>query len=107
MASYNVSSTKSYMQAMQPMVESLNSLELMDDSLFTPELKLPNLNDTDGSTGKNNNNGNNSATGTMAKQLHDLLKNFENVMESNLELYFDDDEDEEEANESDSDDNKF
>ncbi|OWB67958.1 hypothetical protein B5S30_g3328 [[Candida] boidinii] len=99
------------MQAMQPMVESLNSLELMDDSLLTPELKLPNLNDTDGTsggTGKNS-NGNTSATGTMAKQLHDLLKDFENVMESNLELYFNDEEEEgdEDASESDSDDNQY
>ncbi|GMF66611.1 unnamed protein product [[Candida] boidinii] len=96
---------------MQPMVESLNSLELMDDSLLTPELKLPNLNDTDGTsggTGKNS-NGNTSATGTMAKQLHDLLKDFENVMESNLELYFNDEEEEgdEDASESDSDDNQY
>ncbi|GMG39702.1 unnamed protein product [Ambrosiozyma monospora] len=80
MATYNVSSTKSYMQAMQPMIEKLNSLQLdidqqQEDKLF----KLPILKDGESKL-------------DVGRNLHDLLKGFENVMDSTDLLMDDDDE---------------
>ncbi|GMF02916.1 unnamed protein product [Ambrosiozyma monospora] len=82
MATYNVSSTKSYMQAMQPMIEKLNSLQLVIDQQQEDKLfKLPILKDGESKL-------------DVGRNLHDLLKGFENVMDS-TDLLMDDDDDEE------------
>ncbi|ODV88104.1 hypothetical protein CANARDRAFT_26259 [[Candida] arabinofermentans NRRL YB-2248] len=81
MATYNVSSTKSYLQAIQPMIDALNELHLEGDESL---LKLPtNLKD-----GKSKQD--------VSKQVHDLLKSFENVMDNNLEFLEEEEEEEDE-----------
>ncbi|KAH3668467.1 hypothetical protein OGAPHI_002221 [Ogataea philodendri] len=69
MSTYNVSSTSSYMQAMQPMIDALSRLELEGDE---SAISLPNLGDGD-------------AKLDVSKQVTDLLKQFENTVEIELE----------------------
>ncbi|KAG7799378.1 hypothetical protein KL929_001455 [Ogataea haglerorum] len=81
MSSYNVSSTSSYLQAMQPMIESLNRLQLDEEGAG---FKLPNIDDG-------------SSKIDISKQVTNLLKEFENCADIELDDESTEDTEEEEA----------
>ncbi|CDK26415.1 unnamed protein product [Kuraishia capsulata CBS 1993] len=70
MANYSVSSTKSYMQAMQPMAEILSQVDIADDE--SSFLRIPDLQDETIRTG-------------ISKQLESLLSTFESAMVTDLD----------------------
>ncbi|KAG7890659.1 hypothetical protein KL936_001943 [Ogataea polymorpha] len=81
MSSYNVSSTSSYLQAMQPMIETLSRLDLGDEGT---DFKVPDIGD-----------GNSKID--VSRQVTDLLKQFENCAEIELDDESTEDTEEKEA----------